>query len=218
MQQNVTIFVVIALIVGALGGYLIAPHAASPAPSSSTSGITQKQVDFENAMRQLWEEHIVYTRLYIVEAVSGNPGASATAARLLKNQEDIGNAIKPYYGEDAGNQLTALLKTHIQQAVAILTDAKAGDQAKLGTDKAAWYDNANQIASFLNKANPDNWALAHLQEHMKTHLDLTLDEAVKELQGDYAGSIADYDQVHAAILHLADTLSSGIIAQFPGKF
>ncbi len=31
-------------------------------------------------------------------------------ARLLRNQTDIGNAVKPYYGAAAGNQLTKLLK------------------------------------------------------------------------------------------------------------
>ncbi len=169
-------------------------------------------------MRTLWDEHAAYTRLYIVEAVSGNPGASATAARLLQNQTDIGNAIKPYYGEEAGNQLTALLKTHIAGAVDVLDAAKAGDQAKVATAKAAWYDNGNQISEFLNKANPDNWPLDHLKDHMKAHLDVTLDEAVKELQGDYAGSIADYDKVHKDILHLADTLTNGIVAQFPDRF
>jgi len=30
--------------------------------------------------------------------------------------------------------------------------------------------------------------------------------------------VADYDGVETEILHMADTLSSGIIAQFPGRF
>ncbi len=53
---------------------------------------------------------------------------------------------------------------------------------------------------------------------MKQHLDLTLREAVDRLQGNFAADIADYEQVHLAILAMADMLSSGIIAQFPEKF
>ena len=53
---------------------------------------------------------------------------------------------------------------------------------------------------------------------MKDHLDLTLSEAVNRLQGNYADDIAAYDQIHVQILHMADMLSDGIIAQFPAKF
>jgi peptidoglycan hydrolase-like protein with peptidoglycan-binding domain len=185
---------------------------------NSANILDTKAVVFSQAMRKLWEDHITWTRLYIVEFVGGLPDVSSTATRLFQNQVDIGNAIKPYYGDAAGNQLTVLLKAHIQGAVDILAAAKAGDQAKLATAKQAWYDNANQIAAFLNQANPNNWPLATLQAHMKAHLDSTLDEAVQQLQGNYSASVADYDSVHNEILMLADTLSKGIIAQFPNQF
>jgi len=38
------------------------------------------------------------------------------------------------------------------------------------------------------------------------------------LQGNWAADVADYDKVHAQILHMADMLTDGIIAQFPNKF
>jgi hypothetical protein len=37
------------------------------------------------------------------------------------------------------------------------------------------------------------------------------------MNGKYAEDIKDYEKVHDHILHLADTLSSGIQAQFPDK-
>jgi hypothetical protein len=69
--------------------------------------------------------------------------------REMSNQVDIGNAIKPFHGDDAGNKLSALLKEHI-----------------------------------LAGANP---------------------------------KIKDYDEIHAHILRLADTLTRGIAAQFPDR-
>jgi hypothetical protein len=76
-------------------------------------------------MRKLWEDHVTWTRLYIVSAVAGLPDAGATAERLLQNQTDIGNAIKPFYGEAAGERLTALLRPHILIAAELVTAAKA---------------------------------------------------------------------------------------------
>jgi len=66
---------------------------------------------FHDGMRKLWEDHVTWTRLVIVDVAFGTPDTQATLGRLLQNQADIGNAIKPYYGDAAGNQLTALLAT-----------------------------------------------------------------------------------------------------------
>jgi hypothetical protein len=41
---------------------------------------------------------------------------------------------------------------------------------------------------------------------------------VARLQGDWAGDVAAYDTVHVHMLHLADLLSAGIVAQFPKRF
>src|SRR5205807_1814540 len=62
-------------------------------------------------------DHVIWTRLYIMEAVAGAADAEAAATRLLKNQEDIGNAIVSFYGAEAGAALTDLLKSHILIAV-----------------------------------------------------------------------------------------------------
>ncbi len=173
---------------------------------------------FHDAMRKLWEDHITWTRLYIVSFTAGLPDTDAVAQRLFQNQTDIGNAIRPFYGDAAADQLTQLLKDHIQGAADILTAAKAGDSAAVKTASDKWYANANDIAAFLNKANPDNWPLADLQNEMKMHLDLTLTEAQDHLKGDAVKDIADYDAVHNEILGMADMLSAGIIKQFPDKF
>lgn len=176
------------------------------------------QIEFRNAMHKLWEDHITWTRLYIISVAADLPDKDANAQRLLQNQDDIGNAIKAYYGEDAGNQLTALLKTHIQGAVDILAAAKAGDKAEQDAATQAWYTNADDIATFLNKANPQAFPLAAMKAQMKMHLDLTLAEAVARLQGKFPQDIQDYDNVHHHILMLADALTDGIVTQFPEQF
>jgi hypothetical protein len=53
---------------------------------------------------------------------------------------------------------------------------------------------------------------------MKMHLDQTLAEAQRRLGGDFAADVRDYDAVHRHILEMADTVSDGIIRQFPRRF
>lgn len=175
---------------------------------------------FHDAMRKLWEDHITWTRLVIIGIFADLPAEDVgeSTERLLQNQVDIGNAIKPFYGEEAGNQLTALLTDHILIAAEILQAAEDENTTALNDAIARWYANADDIAAFLNAANPENWPLEEMRAMMREHLNLTLQEAEAYLEGDYAASITFYDQVHNQALEMADMLSEGIIRQFPSKF
>jgi hypothetical protein len=185
-----------------------------PALAAGKTDASQLRAD----MRKLWEDHITWTRLWIVSFAAGLPDQDAAAGRLMQNQVDIGNAIKPFYGGEAGTKLTGLLKEHIQGAVELVTAAKAGDAAKIEAAKTRWYKNGDDIAAFLSGANPKNWPLAGLKAGMKKHLDTTLQEAQDRLGGKWAEDINDYDRVKEHILALADMLTKGIVSQFPDRF
>src|SRR4030095_16160567 len=119
--------------------------AQTPAHHSSSSVISPAMT-LRQDMRKLWTDHVIWTRDYIVAAVGDQPDAQAAAGRLLKNQEDIGNALATSYGQHAGEKLTALLKEHIAIAVDIITFAKAGDRAAQQQADATWHRNGEAIA------------------------------------------------------------------------
>jgi hypothetical protein len=204
----------------------IAFHYADPSHQTDASDLARNdgrndKIDplvFQQAVRKLWEDHVTWTRVYIIAALADLPEAEIAAQRLLQNQTDIGNAVKPFYGDEAGDQLTALLNDHILIAADLLAAAKAGDTAKFEDANQRWYENADEIAAFLSSANPGNWPLSEMQTMMRDHLDLTLEEATARLNEDWAGDVAAYDKVHNEILHMADMLSDGIIKQFPKEF
>jgi hypothetical protein len=169
-------------------------------------------------MRQLWEDHIVWTRLAIISLTTDSPDTEATVGRLLKNQTDIGNAVKPFYGKAAGNELTRQLRTHILIAADLIAAAKAGDQVKLAEEQANWARNGDDIAKVLSSVNPRYWKLGKMKAEMATHLRLTTEEAVARLQGNWTADVAAYDKIHRHILHMSDLLSEGLIKQFPKRF
>jgi hypothetical protein len=208
MAKKTTVGVLLFAVIGLLA---LPPAAIGDSPPISRQ-------TFNADMRKLWEDHVTWTRLYIVSALAGLPDKDATAQRLLQNQADLGNAIKPFYGDEAGTKLTALLRDHILIAAELIDAAKAGDKTKQDDATKRWFANADDIAAFLSGANPKNWPLADAKKMMHDHLTMTTEEVVAHLQKDWAASIASYDKVHNQILHMADMLSSGIEAQFPNKF
>jgi hypothetical protein len=215
-------FAAFAALVGAgVGLVLAAPSAPYGQAAEAHGGAAAGRTAFHDQMRKLWEDHIVWTRQFIVSAAT-QPGdledIGPTADRLLANQSDIGDALRPFYGDAAGDQVTALLRDHILTAAELVAAAKAGDDPAVEQAATAWYANAHDIAAALNGLNPRHWPLAHLDAMMREHLDLTLEEAVARLEGRYADDIAAYDRVHDEILAMADMLSDGIIAQFPARF
>jgi hypothetical protein len=199
-------------------GHTRPAHAQTqPAQMDMRGMVSARELRFRNAMRVLWEQHVAWTRLAIVSFASGLPDLPATEARLLRNQGDIGDAVVPFYGRVAGNRLTALLRQHILIAVDILVDVKSSSP-NLAADQKRWYANADRIAAFLHAANPHQWSLGMLKRMMHRHLALTTQEAVAELTGKFPASVHAYDAVEQEILGMADMLSTGIIAQFPGRF
>jgi hypothetical protein len=182
--------------------------AAAMAPAENASVVNRDE--FRRDVRALWEDHITWTRLFIVSAVDGLADVDVTAARLLRNQTEIGDSIKPFLGDEAGNQLTELLNEHILIAADIITAAKKGDDNAVDKASKAWYRNGNEIADFLSDAGVG--PKADLRAMMKGHLDTTMDEAVARLSGDYEAEIKAYDEVRSHIHHMADALADGIIA------
>jgi hypothetical protein len=202
----------------ALAGVLAAAPAGAMGQAAAQPRMsTSSEVALHSALRKLWEEHIVYTRTFIISALAGLPDTDATAGRLLRNQDDLGAAIQPFYGDAAGAKLASLLRDHILIAADIVKAAKAGDGEGVNKGQTAWHANALDIAAFLSAANP-NWSKDTLGEMLDMHLAFTTTEVVSRLNGDWAADMKAYDEGHEHMLKFSDLLADGIVKQFPARF
>jgi hypothetical protein len=205
----------------ALGTVASAPGASAMPASVMPAGkatITPKALAFHDAMRALWQAHGTWTERAIVDYVGELPDAELAIKRLLQNQTEIGDVVKPYYGAEAGAQLTKLLQEHINAAVAVLVAAKSGDAAATARAKSAFYANGNRVAAFLHSANPKHWGLAEMRTMMRVHLNQVVGLAVDQLSGHYNAAISLYGAYIDHLLEMADMLSEGIMQQFPARF
>ena len=196
---------------------LVVLYAVLPLSIPDAHAHNAAAVSLKEDMRKLWTDHVVWTRDYIIAALADQPDAQAAANRLMKNQEDIGNAVGKIYGTPAGQQLTTLLKEHISIAVDLIKAAKAGDKAGQQAADAKWQQNGVAIADFLSKANP-HWPRATLVDLMNGHLTTTTKEVVARLNKNWEEDVRAFDEVYHHILMMSDALSDGIVKQFPNKF
>lgn len=219
-KLNLLIAVVITAVIAGTAGFLIC-RSGDDTPSTSakqSSASSDKKIALYTGMYKLWAEHMQYTYSTVDAFLNESPELQPNLDRLLQNQKDLGDAIRPVYGDAAGDKLTELLTAHIKDAVPVLTAAKAGDNAGLTKSVDAWYANAKDIADFLSSANPDQWPVSATEPMMKTHITTTVAYATDILKGNYAQSIKDYQKAYDHMMMMADTLSQGIIAQHPDKF
>lgn len=185
--------------------------------SAQPAAMSPSALELRQTMRELWADHVVWTRAYIVAAVADDPSAQSALDRLMKNQEDLGNAIAPYYGAAAAAELTRLLKAHISVAGEVVGAAKAQDNLKLTDANRRWHRNAEEIATFLSRANP-NWQRADLVNMLNEHLALTTQEATFRLHQKWSDDTAVFDKIFHQAMMMADALSDGVVRQFAARF
>jgi LysM repeat protein len=183
----------------------------------NSGGISLRELKLRQDLRKLWEEHVAWTRMAILSTAAGSPDLDPTAARLLRNADDMGAALKPLYGEGNGARFADLIREHLNIALRLVTAAKQGDNQAAREEERRWYANADQIAAFTNSINP-NINEEAFRNMLYTHIALTKEQALAILGGDYEKGIALYDQIEDQALDMADAMADGIVRQFPTVF
>lgn len=217
-MRNKTLSVLMALVaLVALSALTLGADMQKTNMSSNQTYITSSQENLTLQMRELWVEHVIWTRMFIMSVADNTSDKAVVTTRLLKNYDDMADALKPYYGNDTGNKFGDLIEEHLLTAAALVEAAKAGNSTAAAAAEKKWYENADEIAAFENSIN-FNWNKTALTTMWHDHLRLTKAEAVARLTKNYTADIEAFDQIEIQANMMADSMADGIVQQFPDKF
>lgn len=179
--------------------------------------ISKAEADYLAMNRLLWMEHVNWTRMTIISIVFGLPDLPFVQARLLRNATDLGNCLRPFYGDHIADRYAELIKEHLVIAAQLVTAANKGDAATAAAKEKEWYRNADDIATFLSTINP--YLSKEAVQHMfYSHLALTKKEAVTMIQKDYQEDVQVFDEIEAEALAMSDMIANAIVMQFCYRF
>ena len=171
------------------------------------------ELDLNNTFRKLWEQHIFWTRSFIISNVLGLKDLEFVTQRLLRNPKDFAEVLKKFYGINNASKFQKLLEEHLLIAADLVNSAKQGDTAAATEIEKKWYRNADDIANLLASLNP-NWNAQQWRSLMYDHLKMVKQEAVDTITSQFDHSVNAFDDMEQNALSMADFLSSGIIKQF----
>lgn len=189
-------------------------YPSSPGHYNHPSCITDKQINIINDIRMLWEQHVYWTRFFIISEALNLPDLDLVTQRLLQNPVDFEMLLKSFYGANSSAKFRSLFNDHLVIAAQLVKAAKAGDTNAAADAEKKWYANADDIAEFLGNINP-YWSKESWRKMMHEHLAMTKDEAVDILTKNYDAGIKKFDEIEKGAMLMADTMAKGIIRQFP---
>ena len=170
-------------------------------------------INLNNTLRKLWEQHVMWTRSFIISTADGLGDLDFVTERLLRNPSDFEAVLKTYYGSARASQFQKLLQQHLLIAADLVNQAKDGNAEGAEAARERWYQNAAEIAEFLAHINP-HWSRNEWIKMLNEHLKMTEEEAVTRLQKQYQKNVAIYDDIETQALAMADYMTMGIWKQF----
>jgi hypothetical protein len=177
-----------------------------------------KAVQTRAALRDLWVGHVFWVRNVAVATLAKNDAAAKAAEEAaVANAKAIAAAFEPYYGAPAKDALFKLLAGHYGAIKAYLLATAAGDAPAQSKATTALTKNADEIAVFLSKANPNlpkdavnGLLLAHGGHHIQQILELK--------DGKYEAEAKTWEEMKGHMYVIADALTQALAKQFAKRF
>jgi hypothetical protein len=197
-----------------IGSTILIPYNANNIYNNRSNA---KYTTLNNDMRLAWEQHVYWIRMLLISLAEKLNDQTPTTDRLLRNPGDIASIFNRYYSSSVANLIQQLLTEHLQIGADLITALRDNQHNKANELTQQWYQNADKMAEAFSSINP-YYNEQNIKSMLYRHLDLTTQQVVKRLAGDYQGDIMAFDLVELEALEMADMFTDGIMRQFPQSF
>ena len=85
---------------------------------------TTQQICLMNRIRQLWGQHVYWTRFFIISTAADLDDPEPVTQRLLRNPKDFAAWLAPFYGTKAATMFEELFTEHLLIAAELVNAAK----------------------------------------------------------------------------------------------
>lgn len=161
-------------------------------------------------IQNLWEQHVYWTRFFIISTASELSDLKPVTDRLLRNPKDFAKMLEPFLGMKNANIFQELFTEHLTIAAELVNAAKNKNIGLVNDARDRWYENSDEIARFFSCVN-QCWEESKWKSMLYCHLEMTEKEAVLRLNNDYSADIEMFNQIELEALRMADYMFCGII-------
>jgi hypothetical protein len=200
------------------GAFARDKHQSKAGSSESNKAPNVKTVQTAAVLRDLWIGHIFWVRNVSIAAIDKNElAAGAAEQQAVVNAKAIAVSIEPFYGEAAREAFFKLLAGHYGAVKAYLAATVAANVSAQQTATQSLTSNAEEIAVFLNKANPylpkdavQGLLLAHGGHHI---------QQIQQLKDrNYKAEAQTWEEMTAHVYKIADATADALARQFAKRF
>jgi hypothetical protein len=190
--------------------------------------INEKTLVFRMDSRTIWTRYSLGMINYSVSSF-GNLGSTPSVEKnLAKSASVIGEFFIPYYGIKSGTKIGSLLTVISNNGTKVVESIK--NKRDITPYKVIWSKQIDELASYLNEINPSQYPVDLLSEQFSSLVSLWTEDFVARYDGDFIADSIALDSilkvavsgipnhVNKGYSSIADTLSRGIIAQYPLSF
>ena len=190
--------------------------------------INEKTMVFRMDSRTIWTRYSLGMINYSVSSFGNLSSTPSVEKNLAKSASVIGEFFIPYYGIKSGNKIGSLLTVISNNGTKVVEAIK--NKRDIAAYEIIWSKQIDELATYLNEINPSQYPVDLLTEQFTSLSKLWTEDFNARYENDLITDSIALDNilkvavsgipnhVNKGYSSIADTLSRGIISQYPLSF